>query len=416
MTGRDRQSAIYLAGVGGTRPRVPVRADALESRARRAMSRRAYAYVAGGAGAEATMRANRAAFDAWRIVPRMLRDTEKRDTGVIVFGRRLPAPFLLGPVGVLELVHRQADVAVARAAAAAGVPMVFSNQASRPMEECAAVMGDSPRWFQLYWSTSDELVASLVGRAEAAGCDAIVLTLDTTTLGWRPRDLDLAYLPFSHGLGIAQYTSDPVFRRLAATHPAGPSPRPSLAAARALVDVARAYPGPLLANMRSELPRRAVRAFLDIYSRPSLSWDDLDRLRGLTSLPIVLKGILHPDDARRAVDAGMDGVVVSNHGGRQVDGAVGSLAVLPAVVDAVAGAVPVFLDSGVRTGADVVKAVALGATAVLVGRPYVYALAIAGEAGVRQFLADLTADVDLTMALAGYRSVGEIDAAALTTA
>jgi lactate 2-monooxygenase len=209
--GRSRQSDVYLAGLRGRRAPVPFDLAGLEASARRRMTRQAYAYVAGGAGLERTMAANRAAFDRWRIVPRMLRDVSVRDTSVELFGRRLPTPFLLAPIGALELVDPEADLAVARAAAAEGVPMVFSSQASKPMEQCAAAMGDSPRWFQLYWGTSDELVASFVRRAEACGCEAIVLTLDTTMLGWRCRDLDLAHLPFAVGKGIAQYTSDPVF-------------------------------------------------------------------------------------------------------------------------------------------------------------------------------------------------------------
>src|SRR3954447_10969941 len=223
--GRSRQNEVYRAGVYGRSPRVPVAARALQARAKRALNARAYAYVAGGAGDEVTQRANRAAFDRWAVIPRVLRDVSARDTSVELFGRRLPAPLLLGPVGALELVDREADLAVARAAAATGVPMVFSNQASVPMETCAAAMGDSPRWFQLYWSTSDELVESLLSRAGAAGCDAVAVTLDTTMLGWRPRDLDLGHLPFALGKGIAQYTSDPVFRRLVEQRVAGtPSP------------------------------------------------------------------------------------------------------------------------------------------------------------------------------------------------
>jgi isopentenyl diphosphate isomerase/L-lactate dehydrogenase-like FMN-dependent dehydrogenase len=324
--GRSRQNEVYRAGVYGRSPRVPVAARALQARAKRALNARAYAYVAGGAGDEVTQRANRAAFDRWAVIPRVLRDVSARDTSVELFGRRLPAPVLLGPVGALELVHREADLAVARAAASAGVPMVFSNQASVSMEDCAAVMGSgpdaAPRWFQLYWSTSDELVESLVGRAEAVGCDALVVTLDTTMLGWRPRDLDLGHLPFALGKGIAQYTSDPVFRELvekraAAAGPREPQPRPTPAAVRALVGMARAWPGSLRENLRSPLPRAAVETFLGIYSRPSITWDDLAWLRSRTRLPILLKGVLHPDDARRALDAGVDGVVVSTHGGRQ---------------------------------------------------------------------------------------------------
>src|SRR2546423_1446425 len=314
------------------------------------------------------MRANRTAFERRRIVPRMLRDVSSRDTSIELFGRKLPFPFLLAPVGVLELAGSEADVAVARAAAAEGVPMIFSNQASRPMEACAEAMGDAPRWFQLYASTSDELVASFLGRAEACACDAVVVTLDTTLLGWRVRDLDLAYLPFLRGKGIAQYTSDPVFQRILEEAPATElAERPNLAALGAAVELARAHPGSFWRNLRSAKPRTAARLFIEIYSRPTLTWADLASLRALTSLPILLKGILHPDDARRAVDAGVDGLVVSNHGGRQVDGAIASLDALPTIVEAVGDRVPVLLDSGVCRGAGGFKAPSLGAPAVLIG-------------------------------------------------
>jgi lactate 2-monooxygenase len=279
------------------------------------------------------------------------------------------------------------------------------------MEETAMVMGDAPRWFQLYWSTSNDLVASLVSRAESCGCSAIVLTLDTTMLGWRIRDLDLAYLPFLRGKGIAQYTSDPVFvEALQETlrQEARPGGRITLAAIGTLLSQAGAYPGSRLANVRSGLARAAVRRFVETYSRPSLSWDDLAFLRERTRLPILLKGILHPADARAAVEHGMDGVVVSNHGGRQVDGAIATMDALPGVVDAVAGRVPVLLDSGIRSGADVFRALALGASAVGLGRPYAWGLAVGGEEGVREVIRNLRADFDLTMGLAGVAAVREI--------
>jgi isopentenyl diphosphate isomerase/L-lactate dehydrogenase-like FMN-dependent dehydrogenase len=416
--GRRRQDEVYRAGVYGRSPVVPTAARALQRRAKEALNARAYAYVAGGAGNEATQRANRAAFDRWAVVPRVLRDVSVRDTSVELFGRRLPSPVLLGPVGALELVHREADRAVARAASAAGVPMVFSNQASVSMEDCVAVMGDAPRWFQLYWSTSDNLVESLVGRAEAAGCEALVVTLDTTMLGWRPRDLDQGHLPFALGKGIAQYTSDPVFRRLVAERAAGAGPqatqpRPTLAAVRALLGMARAWPGPLLENLRSPLPRAAVETFLGIYSRPSITWADLAWLRARTRLPILLKGVLHPDDARRALDEGADGVVVSTHGGRQVDRSIAALDALPDIVAAVDERVPVLLDSGVRSGADVFTAVALGARAVLLGRPFAWGLALAGEAGVAQVIGDVLGEFDLMLGLTGHTAVDQLSPAVL---
>jgi isopentenyl diphosphate isomerase/L-lactate dehydrogenase-like FMN-dependent dehydrogenase len=290
-------------------------------------------------------------------------------------------------------------------------------------------MGDAPRWSQLYWSTSDELVESLVGRAEAAGCEALVITLDTTMLGWRPRDLDLGHLPFALGKGIAQYTSDPVFRRLVerrvaeagapapaqAGRAAGRDrqPRPTPAAVRALVGMARAWPGPLWENLRSPLPRAAVETFLATYSRPSITWADLAWLRARTRLPVLLKGVLHPDDARRALDEGVDGIVVSTHGGRQVDRSIAALDALPDVVAAVGDRAPVLLDSGVRSGADALVAVALGARAVLLGRHYAWGLALGGEAGVRQVVADVLAEFDLTLGLTGHTSVAELSPDAL---
>jgi lactate 2-monooxygenase len=416
--GRARQARIYQEGVSGRRPRVPVAWSRLEERARRAMSRAAFAYVAGAAGLEDTMAANREGFGRWRIVPRVLRDVSGRDPGIELFGRRLRAPLLLCPVGVLEMAHPEADVAVARAAATEGVPLIISNQASTPMEEIAAAMGDAPRWFQLYWSTEDRVVESLVARAEAIGAEALVVTLDTTMLGWRPRDLDLAWLPFAHGQGIAQYTSDPGFRavvgeRMAARSGGRPTPRPTLAALRTLIDITRAHPGRFLPNLTSPRPRASVETFLDTYSRPTLTWDDLEFVRSRTQLPILLKGVLHPADASRALESGVNGIVVSNHGGRQVDGAIAAIDALPGVAEAVAGRAPVLLDSGVRSGADAFKAIALGASAVCIGRPYVYGLALAGEAGVREVVANFLAEFDLTLGLAGLASVDEITREAL---
>lgn len=410
--GRTRQGEIYRAGALGRPPRVPTDPQRLEQAARRAMSEQAFAYVAGSAGQEATARANRAAFDRHRIVARALHGVRERDLAVELFGRRLPAPVLLAPIGVLEMAHPGADLAVARAAAAEGLPFVQSSQASVPMEAVARAMGDAPRWFQLYASAHDELSDSFVARAEASGCSAIVLTVDTTVLGWRCRDLDLGYLPFAHGLGIAQYVSDPVFQQLVderlAAGRSGPRPRVTLGAVRTLLDLTRAYPGSFRDNIRSPRPRAAVETFLDVFSRPWLSWDDLARLRTRTRLPLLVKGVLHPDDARQAVAAGADGIIVSNHGGRQVDGEVATVDALTGVVGAVGPDIPVLLDSGIRGGSDIVKALALGATAVLVGRPYVYGLALGGADGVRQVLRNLLAELDLTLGLVGAASVADL--------
>lgn len=405
-----RQRNIYLNGLSGRRPVVPVSPDLLATQAQARMSKAAFAYIAGGAGSELTLARNREAWGQWRIQPNMLCDVSQADTSQTLLGRRLPAPILLSPVGVLEMAHPEADLAVARAAASLGLPFIFSNQASVPMERTAQAMGQSPRWFQLYWSKSRALVASLVQRAEACGSEAIVVTLDTTMLGWRPRDLDLAYLPFLRGKGIAQYTSDPVFQAML-HEPEEPDTTPrrvTLATLQAVWELMHTYPGSFWGNLRSGLPLKAVRKFIQVYTNPSLQWSDLPFLREHTRLPILLKGILHPDDARRAIDAGIDGLIISNHGGRQVDGAVSSIEVLPAIAQATGGAIPLILDSGVRTGADVFKALALGATAVAIGRPYVYGLALAGEAGVREVLENLWADFELSMRLSGCAHLGEI--------
>ena len=383
--GQLRFTQTFIQGLQGAKPAQPFDLAALVEQARAAMTPEGFDYVAGGAGAETTIDANRAALDAVKIVPRMLRDVSSRDLTVSLFGRTLPAPFLLAPIGVQELAHPEADLATARAAAGVGVPMIFSNQASVPMETTAAAMGDGPRAFQLYWTKSDALARSFVERAEACGCEAIFVTLDTTMLGWRVRDLNHGYLPFLHGLGIAQYTSDPVFRDLLAEPP--------------------------------EQNRMAAAAlFTQIYSDPTLDWAKLKQIRSWTRLPIVLKGIQHPDDAMRAVDEGWDGIVVSNHGGRQVDGAVGSAATLAACAAVARGRIKVLFDSGVRTGADVFKALALGADAVLLGRPYVYGLAAGGQAGVEAVIANLIAEFDLTLGLAGLRKAADIDRKAVQTA
>ncbi|MEM7355225.1 MAG: alpha-hydroxy-acid oxidizing protein [Acidobacteriota bacterium] len=414
--GRRRMTEIFTRGVGGQRPSVPVAAAELKLEAEQRMSPEAWAYIGGSAGSESTARRNRRAFERWRIVPRMLAGITEVDLSVEIFGRRWPLPLVLSPVGVLELFHPEADLAVARAAAAEDVPMVFSNQASVTMEACSRAMGNARRWFQLYWSSDDDLVVSFLERAESCGCEALVITLDTSILGWRPRDLDLGSLPFLRGMGLAQYLSDPVFRSKldqplnSASTP--PKPPLSLASLATLLAQKRRYPGSL-GDKLSSRPMRAVRRFMATYSRPSLRWDDLPWLREHTRLPILLKGILDPDDARRALDHGVDGLYVSNHGGRQVDGAIGAFEALPSILEAVDGRVPVILDSGIRGGADIFKAVALGASAVGIGRPFAFGLAIDGESGVREVLRNLIAELELTTLLSGHAKLADVSPEAL---
>lgn len=426
--GRAVQGAIYAAGVYGHKPKVPVEPAALYDAARRKMSPQAWSYVAGSAGMQRTDRANTAAFERFPIVPRVLRNVSERSLDVTLFGHDLPAPVLFAPIGVLEMAHKDAEIAVAQAARSLGLPMVLSTQGSVPMERTAAELGTNPMWYQLYWSNNDDLAKSLVQRAEAAGAQAIVVTLDTHLLGWRTKDLDLGYLPFARGEGIAQYLTDPVFQQLVRdkagrdTHAgrvgrapkgeavSGPtaSERPTPAAIRTLLSITRHYPGKLADNLRSPLPRTAVETFLDVFPCPALTWEDLAKLREWTRLPIVLKGIQSVDDARMALDHGVDGMVVSNHGGRQIDGAVASLDALAEIAPAVEGQVPVLFDSGIRSGADIFKALALGAAAVLVGRPWLYGLALDGAAGAEAVMERLLAELDLTMALSGVASIDEI--------
>ena len=405
----DRQKEIYLNGFAGIQPTVPVSIHSLEETAKKIMSPHAYAYIAGGAGNESTLHDNRAGFEKYKIVPRMLRDVSVRDISIELFGQKLSSPLLLAPIGVLEMAHPKADLAVGRAAASLNVPYIFSNQASKPMDVVAAAMGDSPRWFQLYWSKSNELVKSLVERAEKCGCSAIVVTLDTTVLGWRTRDLDLAYLPFLEGKGIAQYTSDPVFQKLMDESEPQAKRNITMQSIRGLVEMVKNYPGGnFFSKLKSGQPVKAVQKFVSIYSNPALTWEDLKFLKTFTKLPVLLKGILHPDDARKAIDYGMNGIIVSNHGGRQVDGSISTLEALPSIIDAAQEKIPVLMDSGIRGGADIFKALALGAKAVCIGRPYVYGLAIAGEQGVKEVLQNTLTDFELTMALAGCKNISEI--------
>jgi lactate 2-monooxygenase len=354
----DLAKEIYLRGLAGERPDLPMTADGLEAAAREALPAEAFSYVAGGASTERTVAANREAFARWRIVPRMLRGVTERDLSTTVVGTPMTAPVLTAPVGALGLMHDDADLAVIRATAALGLTSVLSTVSSITLEEAAAAAPDAAHWFQLYWPRDPDVAESLVRRAEAAGYRTIVVTVDTWSVGWRPRDLQLAHLPFLRAKGIANYLSDPVFRaRLDA---------PPEESAQAM--------------------QRAVRTWWELFGNPALGWSDLSLLREWTRLPVLIKGICHPDDARAALYHGADGVVVSNH-----------------------GQAPVLLDSGIRCGADVLIALALGARAVLLGRPWVYGLGLAGQRGVEHVLRVFLGDLDLTLALAGYVSPTELD-------
>jgi isopentenyl diphosphate isomerase/L-lactate dehydrogenase-like FMN-dependent dehydrogenase len=377
--GLQRQLSIYEHGLRGSKPALPINFQHLEELAKKKMKARAFDYVAGGAGSEDTVRDNQAAFQRWRIVPRLLRPIANRNLSTTLFGQTVSAPIFFAPVGVLKIVHDDAELAVARASKKLNLPVVLSTASSYSLEEVAKEMETATRWFQLYWPANQDLAVSFVRRAEQAGYSALVVTLDTALLAWRERDLQNGYLPFMHGDGLANYFSDPVFHQLL-----GADPRSS--------------------------PIEAIKLFGKLFSNPSLTWEQMRWLRSLTKLPILLKGLLHPDDARHAVDCGINGIVVSNHGGRQLDGAIATLDALPGIVAAVKGQATVLLDSGVRRGSDIIKALALGARAVLIGRPYCYGLALDGEEGICEVMQNLIADLDLTLGLTGCASIDEVKA------
>jgi lactate 2-monooxygenase len=376
------QYEIYLRAMTGQRPARTLDWRKLERDAMNLLRQGPRGYIEGGAGLGETMRANREAFDHWRLRPRMLRDVSERSLKRTVLGTELKAPVLLAPIGVQTLAHPEGELAVARGAAEVGVPLVASSAASHTIEQIAGELGEQARWYQLYWPRERELAHSFVKRAERAGYGAIVVTLDTWLLGWRPADLSEAFLPFLWGEGNKNYLEDPVFRGLLEVPPEQ--------------------------DMQAAIGQWAWQ-----FANPQVTWEDLKWLREITELPIVLKGILHPDDARMAVEHGAQGVLVSNHGGRQVDGAIGALDALPEVVAAVDGRCEVLFDSGIRSGADALKALALGARAVLLGRPYMWGLALGGAEGVAEVLRSFLADLDLAMALSGYANIDEVDMDAL---
>jgi lactate 2-monooxygenase len=367
----DCQNEIYLLGLAGIVPTLPMAFAEWEAKAQAALPPSVWSYVAGGAGDEHTQRANASAFNRWGVVPRRFVGAAVRDLSVELFGMTLSAPVFMAPIGVIGLCAQDGhgDLATARAAARTGVPMVSSTLSVDPMELVAAEFGDTPGLFQLYTPTDRELAASLVHRAQAAGYKSIVVTLDSWVTGWRPRDLSIANVPQLRGHCLSNYTSDPVFRASLARPP-------------------------------EEDPQAAVLRFMQIFGNP-LTWDDLNWLRSLTSLPLIVKGICHPEDARRAIHGGVDGIYCSNHGGRQANGGLPAVDALPAIVEAADG-VPVLFDSGIRSGADIVKALALGATAVGIGRPYAYGLALGGVDGIVHVLRALLAETDLIMAVDGY--------------
>ncbi|TLS26236.1 hypothetical protein PpBr36_05228 [Pyricularia pennisetigena] len=389
----EYQLDVYRAHLlEGRGPPATTNPRGLEQQAREHMTPEGFGYVAGGAGAEETVAANRAAFGSWRLVPRLLRPTGPRDLGVELFGTRYDSPLVMAPVGVQEAFHEDRELGTARACAELGVPFCLSTAASSTVEEVAEASG-ARLWYQLYWPLDDDVTASLLGRARRAGCSVLVVTLDTHSMSWRPRDLDRGFLPFAVGKGNAMGFSDPVFRgKFAAQVRQGGEEDEDLATPEG---------NPVAASLAWTA---------EVFSGYAHRWTELAKLRSMwgEGNPIVLKGIVSVEDARLAMEHGMDGIVVSNHGGRQLDGAVAALDVLPEIVDAVGGSMTVLFDSGVRSGVDVMKALCLGAKGVLVGRPVIYGLGIAGKEGAQHVLAGILADLDQSMGLAGVKNISEL--------
>ncbi|RAL63239.1 hypothetical protein DID88_004317 [Monilinia fructigena] len=359
------QNEIYREGMfANNTPAVTTNPNKLEEQARSKLSATSYNYVAGGAGEGATMDANRLAFRQWKMVPRMLRPTTKRDLRVSLFGQEYESPILMAPIGVQKIFHEDKETGLSEACAELGVPYILSTASSSSIEEVAESNGpNGHRWYQLYWPQDDEITVSLLQRAKASGYKVLVVTLDTWALSWRPADLDEGYVPFMKG--VEKFHATP-----------------------------------------EEKPFEASQEWVgDIFSGAAHTWDQIKLLKDNWDGPIVLKGIQHPDDAREAVKAGVDGIVVSNHGGRQLDGAIGSLEMLPEISEAVGDKLTILFDSGIRTGVDVIKALSLGAKAVLVGRPAIYGLAVGGKQGAKQVLQGILADVDQSMGLAGIQNI-----------
>ncbi|MBK8296322.1 MAG: alpha-hydroxy-acid oxidizing protein [Saprospiraceae bacterium] len=414
--GRDWLKIIFSNRLAGTKPCIPVSFELLQLEASKKLSKNAFDYIFTGAGTNQGVTNNRESFKRYRIKPHMLQGCENPSLETQIFNNRFPLPFYFSPIGVLELAHLNADLELAIAAKNTGLTMIYSNQASKSMETCSSLLGTSNKWFQLYFSKSRELVESLVSRAEQNGCTALVLTLDTTTIGWRVMDLENAYLPFIYGKGLAQYTSDPVFNKLMNSNKHN-TPTKSVSNRPGFFDtleILKSYPDTLLNNLKTGNSVKAIRCFFDLYSNPDLSWDDITWLRTITKLPIVLKGILHEEDARKALDSGIDGIIVSNHGGRQIDQVFSSLDALRQIKKILPSSYPLLFDSGIRSGTDIFIALALGAKAIGIGRPYVYALALKGHVGVETLVQNLASELMITMSLCGCKSIETITSDLLT--
>ncbi|KAH0832370.1 FMN-dependent alpha-hydroxy acid dehydrogenase [Lanmaoa asiatica] len=378
----------------------------IEEKAREAMKNHL------AAGTCSTDVANKKALENWKIVPRMLVDATNRRLETTIFGVKYPTPLFVAPIGVQGILHADGELASARAAGNVGIPYIMSTASTRSIEDVATANGpDGHRWYQLYWPRTSEITLSLLKRAKANGFTALVITLDTMILGWRPHDIETAYLPFAYGVGIQVGTSDPVFMKRF-----GLEPRQAESTAFPF------EPAKIREAAFERGDEHVMREMLlgkewlgEVNSGEFRTWEDLKFIRDNWDGPIVLKGIQRVSDAEKAIAQGINGIIVSNHGGRQVDGAIGSLDALDKIMRSrkvraaqKAGKLTVLFDSGIRTGSDIIKALAIGAQGVLIARPFMYGLAIAGQEGVEQILMQTVCDLHVSMGLTGYGDVNEI--------
>jgi len=372
--------------ISGGGKSIPIGFQELEQEAKKKLRPGPYEYTSGGAGAEQTMASNRRELDRYQIVPRILRDVSKIDMGIKLFGKKLPTPLILAPIGSQRMYHQDGELGTARAASRQNVPITLSTWSSTPLEVVAEVMGNMTKFFQLYWINEWEVTASFASRAEKAGYDAIFITLDGQRGAWQPRSMETNYSVNSEwstdkDAPKAIFLSDPV--------------------------VADSL-GIEVDNWDSA-DKKTTQLIKSKYKyNASLTWEGVEKLREVVDIPIVLKGVLHPEDAKMALDIGVEGIVVSSHGGRRIDGAIGAAGALGKISEVVGGEIPILFDSGVRTGADVFKSLALGATAVQIGRPYAYGLTLAGEQGVYEIIGNLLAELESTIGVAGYKNLKEV--------
>lgn len=353
----------------------PINFAELEQAAQQALEPGPFGYIRSSAGGEETYRKNTDSFLKYSIIPRFLTDVSTLNTEVTIFGHTYPHPLFIAPVGVNKIAHEDGEIAVSKAAVKFGFPYIQSTVSSYSIEEIAAETKGSSKWFQLYWSSQNkEISFSMVKRAEAAGYEAIVLTVDTTMLGWREEDVRNQYSPLKNGFGQGNYGSDSVF----------------------------------MSSISDHSQKTIVNSIIENIYHPTLNWTNISELREHTTLPILIKGILHPEDAKLAIEKGIDGIIVSNHGGRQLDGVIASIDALPEIVRVVNGRIPVLFDSGIRRGSDAVKALALGATAVCIGRPVIWGLAVGGQEGVERVLENFLQETKVSISLSGARNLEEV--------